>query len=184
MRIRQTVAIAVLMLGMQAEIASARVYKCVQGDTTVFSQDPCTGQVEVIDSESLRPNSLPPPEPRTKKLSNTSSERTTAHPALSALARSRLLNLEVEVERWLRSSADKSERERLLRDIKTYSARLEQIKQQVKDSRAISVQMDSEEAQLRRDNRTNRALLARKLFEHEMLRNQRLYGVQPLKTNK
>lgn len=161
--------------------ASARVYKCIQGDTTVFSQDPCVGEVEVIESDSLRANSIPAPAPRTIKLRQQPDERTTAHPVYSSAARSRLLNLQVEVERWLRSSADMAERGRLLQEIDRYSPRLNQIRQQAKNATSLSVQFDSEEAQLRREHRTNRALLARLLLEHEMERNRQIYGVEPLK---
>lgn len=160
--------------------ASARVYKCIQGDTTVFSQEPCVGEVEVIESDSLRANSIPAPAPRTVRLRQQADERSTAHPVYSSAARSRLLNLQADIERWLRSSADMAERARLLQEIDRYSPRLNQIRQQAKNTTSLSVQFDSEEAQMRREYRTNRALLARLLLEHEMERNRQIYGVEPL----
>lgn len=177
MKTKQLLALLVLLLW--GSVVQARVYKCVQGDTTVFSQQPCSGQVQIIEGESLRANSIPAAAPQTKK-SNNARQRANAHPVLSSLARSRLLNLQTEIERWLRSSADKAERARLLAELDKYSHRLEQIREQVKNATAVSVQLDSEEAQLRREHRGERALLARLLFEHEMLRNQKLYGIEPL----
>lgn len=168
-----------LVLMLSAGTAQARVYKCVQGETTVFSQEPCAGDMQVIEAHQLRANSLPPPEPRTKKVLKNKTERTTAHPVYSSLARSRLMNLQVEIERWLRSSAEKAERERLLREIARYEPKLEQIRQQVKNATALSVELDSEEAQLRREHRTERAKLARLLFEHEKQRNTKLYNLAP-----